>query len=309
VSNPGDTRRPVTEDQSVASINVRTLRHADTATIPPAFSALGWPGKTAELYERYLADQTTGDRLVFVAETDVGTGGNPLSCASPSSTPRSASPSAASPSAASMTTISSTAVLPSTVPPSTVSSTAVPPSTVPPSTVSSTAVSSTAVPPSTVSSTAVPSTAVPSTAVPSTAVPPTAVPPTAVPPTAARAGVFAGYVTVVWVSGYRPFAEAGIPEIQDLNVLPQFRRRGIASALMDAAEAAIAARAVTAGIGVGLYADYGAAQLMYLRRGYLPDGRGIAYRGATVAPATRVPVNDDLVLMLTRRLHAPGAGA
>jgi ribosomal protein S18 acetylase RimI-like enzyme len=121
--------------------------------------------------------------------------------------------------------------------------------------------------------------------------------------------VFAGYVTVVWVSGYRPFAQAGIPEIQDLNVLPQFRRRGIASALMDAAEAAIAARAETAGIGVGLYADYGAAQLMYLRRGYLPDGRGIAYRGATVAPATRVPVDDDLVLMMARRLHAPGAGA
>jgi GNAT superfamily N-acetyltransferase len=121
--------------------------------------------------------------------------------------------------------------------------------------------------------------------------------------------VFAGYVTVVWVSGYRPFAEAGIPEIQDLNVLPQFRRRGIASALMDAAEAAIATRAETAGIGVGLYADYGAAHLMYLRRGYLPDGRGIAYRGATVAPASRVPVDDDLVLMMARRLHAPGAGA
>jgi GNAT superfamily N-acetyltransferase len=120
--------------------------------------------------------------------------------------------------------------------------------------------------------------------------------------------VFAGYVTVVWVSDYRPFAEAGIPEIQDLNVLPQFRRRGIASALMDAAEAAIATRAETAGIGVGLYADYGAAHLMYLRRGYLPDCRGIAYRGVTVAPATRVPVDDDLVLMMARPLHAPGAG-
>jgi hypothetical protein len=33
-----------------------------------------------------------------------------------------------------------------------------------------------------------------------------------------------GYVTVLWRSGYRPFLDAGIPEIQDLNVLPQFRR-------------------------------------------------------------------------------------
>jgi ribosomal protein S18 acetylase RimI-like enzyme len=239
----------------VASIDLRTLRHADTALIPPAFSALGWPGKTAELYERYLADQTAGDRLVFVAEADAGTGGASLSSASLScASSSSASSSSTAPSSAPLTTA-------------------------------------------------------PLTSTPLTTAPLTTAPSATVPPTAARAGVFAGYVTVVWVSGYRPFAEAGIPEIQDLNVLPQFRRRGIASALMDAAEAAIAARAETAGIGVGLYADYGAAQLMYLRRGYLPDGRGIAYRGATVAPATRVPVDDDLVLMMARRLHAPGAGA
>jgi ribosomal protein S18 acetylase RimI-like enzyme len=119
----------------------------------------------------------------------------------------------------------------------------------------------------------------------------------------------AGYLTVVWVSAYGPFARAAIPEIQDLNVLPQFRRRGIASALMDAAEAAIAARTDIAGIGVGLYADYGAAQLMYFRRGYLPDGRGVTYRGVTVAAGSRVPVDDDLALMMTRRLVAPGAGS
>src|SRR5919199_5358405 len=40
---------------------------------------------------------------------------------------------------------------------------------------------------------------------------------------------FAGYVTVVWHSGYAPFREAGIPEIVDLNVLPRLRRRGIGS--------------------------------------------------------------------------------
>ena len=45
-------------------------------------------------------------------------------------------------------------------------------------------------------------------------------------------GLFAGYVTVKWEPEYPPFAEAGIPEIQDLNVLPQHRRRGIGTALM-----------------------------------------------------------------------------
>ena len=53
---------------------------------------------------------------------------------------------------------------------------------------------------------------------------------------------FAGYVTVKWQSDYLPFREGGIPEINDLNVLPQFRRRGIATALVARAEALIADR-------------------------------------------------------------------
>lgn len=114
---------------------------------------------------------------------------------------------------------------------------------------------------------------------------------------------FAGYLTVLWASDYAPFRAEGIPEIQDLNVLPTFRRRGIASMLMDAAEARIATGRGTAGIGVGLYADYAAAHLMYLRRGYLPDGRGVAYRGTTVPPGDPVRVDDDLVIMMTRPLR------
>ena len=73
-------------------------------------------------------------------------------------------------------------------------------------------------------------------------------------------GDFAGYITVVWQTGYAPFREAGIPEIQDFNVLPQFRRQGIGSALMAAVEALIATRSKIAGIGVGLYPDYGPAR-------------------------------------------------
>ena len=37
--------------------------------------------------------------------------------------------------------------------------------------------------------------------------------------------VFVGYVAVVWNPGYSSFADKGIPEISDLNVLPAFRRR------------------------------------------------------------------------------------
>lgn len=119
-------------------------------------------------------------------------------------------------------------------------------------------------------------------------------------------GVFAGYLTVVWVPQYEPFREAGIPEIQDFNVLPHYRRRGIGTALMDAAEALIATRGTTAGIGVGLYPDYGPAQRLYVLRGYLPDGRGIAWNGMSVTPMQEVMVDDDLALYFTRNL---GAGA
>jgi GNAT superfamily N-acetyltransferase len=116
-------------------------------------------------------------------------------------------------------------------------------------------------------------------------------------------GVFAGYVTIVWHSEYEPFHAAGIPEIQDFNVLPHFRRRGIGTALMDEAEHRIGERSSIAGIGVGLYADYGAAQRMYARRGYIPDGHGLIYDNRIVPPGAQVMVDDDLVLQFTKKLE------
>ena len=113
---------------------------------------------------------------------------------------------------------------------------------------------------------------------------------------------FAGYVTVVWASGYSPFREAGIPEIADFNVLPHLRRQGIGSLLMDEAERRIAERSHVAGIGVGLFADYGAAQRLYVKRGYVPDGRGITSHGRRVTWGDTVIVDDDMVLYLTKTL-------
>jgi GNAT superfamily N-acetyltransferase len=166
-------------------VEVRFLTATDPAPMAEAFAAVGWPGKTADQYRRYLEEQADGTRAVLIATV---------------------------------------------------------------------------------------------------------------------AGQFAGYLTVCWTSSYRPFRAAGVPEIVDLNVLPHLRRRRVASTLMDEAERLVAAMSDIVGIGVGLYADYVAAHLLYLGRGYLPDGRGIAYRGNPVDPGTSVPVDDDLVLMMTRRL-------
>lgn len=113
---------------------------------------------------------------------------------------------------------------------------------------------------------------------------------------------FAGYVTVSWQSGYEHFATAGIPEIQDLNVIASFRRQRVASALVDAAEALIRTRSKFVGIGFGMYSDYGPAQRMYVRRGYVPDGRGMSRNGKTLGYGEEVVVDDGLELYLVRAL-------
>lgn len=116
-------------------------------------------------------------------------------------------------------------------------------------------------------------------------------------------GSFAGYLTTVWQSAYQPFQFANIPEIVDFNVLPSFRRRGIGSRLMDAAERSIAARSPFAGVGVAMDAGYGPAQRLYVLRDYVPDGRGLTSSGCHVTHGQSVVVDDDLTLYFTKDLR------
>ena len=118
----------------------------------------------------------------------------------------------------------------------------------------------------------------------------------------------AGYLTLRWDAHDPVLRERGIPEIIDLNVLPDFRRRGIGTGLMDRAEARAATRAETVGLGVGLHGGYGAAQRLYVRRGYLPDGTGALVDGVPVPEGESVLLNDDLCLRLTKDLTVPSPG-
>lgn len=111
---------------------------------------------------------------------------------------------------------------------------------------------------------------------------------------------FAGYVTLELQSEYEPFSKKNIPEIKDLNVLPQFRNQGIGSALLDYAEEKAKSYSDTIGIGVGLYADYGNAQKLYIKRGYVPDGNGVTYHYQVIEPGKQVILDDDLVLWFTK---------
>lgn len=120
------------------------------------------------------------------------------------------------------------------------------------------------------------------------------------------AGRPVGYVTLDWAPDYEPFAEAGIPEIVDLNVLLAHRGRGIGDALLAAAERRAFARAGAVGLGVGLTEDYGAAQRLYVRRGYQPDGRGLHWRGRGLRHGDTVRVDDSLVLYLVKERAVRG---
>ena len=115
-------------------------------------------------------------------------------------------------------------------------------------------------------------------------------------------GLFAGYVNVLWQSYYPAFRENQIPEINDFNVLLKYRRCGIGSKLMDQAENIIRERSIVAGIGVGLFSDYGNAQVLYVKRGYVPDGKGIHNGERYVERGESVAIDDDLALYLTKQL-------
>ncbi len=113
---------------------------------------------------------------------------------------------------------------------------------------------------------------------------------------------FAGYLSIYWTSNYEPFQKEKIPEIVDFNILPEFRRQSIGTQLLDKAESEVAKKSPVAGIGVGMTADYGAAQRMYVLRGYVPDGRGLHHKDHYPVYGETVTVDDDLALYFTKAL-------
>nr|WP_106225324.1 GNAT family N-acetyltransferase [Legionella pneumophila] len=117
----------------------------------------------------------------------------------------------------------------------------------------------------------------------------------------------AGYVTLKWISQYQSFAHQQIPEIMDLNVLPSFRKQGVGTALLQAAEEKAASESDVVGIGVGLYGGhdggYGQAQRLYVNRGYIPDGLGVTYGYKPTVPGQVYPLDDDFILWFTKKLR------
>ena len=100
-----------------------------------------------------------------------------------------------------------------------------------------------------------------------------------------------------------PFKGQGLPLIVDFGVLQKYQRKGIGNRLMNTAEQLAAQRSHTVTLGVGLCREYGAAQRIYAKRGYIPDGSGVWYQNRQcVQYETTCTVDDDLVLFLSKKL-------
>jgi len=113
---------------------------------------------------------------------------------------------------------------------------------------------------------------------------------------------YAGYLTINWKSDYIPFIEKNIPEIVDFNVMKKFLRKGIGSRLMDEAELRISKVSSIAGIGFGVHKDYGPAQILYARRGYIPLGTGLIKDGNELDYGDKITIDHSLAIFLTKKL-------
>lgn len=112
-----------------------------------------------------------------------------------------------------------------------------------------------------------------------------------------------GYVLYNTKPRYAPFARLRVPEIQDLNVHPDHRGEGIATALVKACERkALLDGCDMIGLGVGLHSSYGPAQKLYCKLGYHPDGAGLVHDGIPVEYGHSVINDDDLCLMMIKDL-------
>ena len=93
-----------------------------------------------------------------------------------------------------------------------------------------------------------------------------------------------------------------LPCVIDLIVFEKYRKNRIAIALMDTAEIIAKNYSNKVYLDVCLNSEYGPAQRLYVKRGYVPDGKG-AYYEEKVCETNAICKNDDeLTLCLVKEL-------
>lgn len=115
-------------------------------------------------------------------------------------------------------------------------------------------------------------------------------------------GAVAGYITILPDAKQGPFARMA-PELSDFNVFEPFQNQGIGNLLLEEAEKRVRLISDKVTLGVGLHSGYGPAQRLYIKRGYIPDGKGVWYRNQPLEMNDTIQNNDDLVLYLSKKFE------
>lgn len=111
-----------------------------------------------------------------------------------------------------------------------------------------------------------------------------------------------GYVTLNFKPKYQVYKRMNIPEIQDLYIDTNHRRKGYGSMLVDYCEKHCEDNDYKqVGISVSVSPKFGVAQQMYIARGYNVDGNGVTYERRPLMSGMACPVDDDLCLMMIKQ--------
>jgi len=121
-------------------------------------------------------------------------------------------------------------------------------------------------------------------------------------------GQVAGYVFLFQKCRWGGLRNLGFPSIVDLFVIKRYRKNGVGTALLNAAEDMAAQYNDKIYLNVPLNSPHGAAQKLYIKRGYVPDGNGLYWDPdnnglCNVCPADALCKNNDsLTLCLIKTL-------
>lgn len=115
-------------------------------------------------------------------------------------------------------------------------------------------------------------------------------------------GAVAGYVFLYYQCRWGGLAGCNIPGIVGLIVFEEYRRKKIATILLDVAEDIARQHHNKIYLDVCLNSNYGPAQRFYIKRGYIPDGKGVYYEEKVCETDTVCRNNDELTLCLVKEL-------
>lgn len=112
----------------------------------------------------------------------------------------------------------------------------------------------------------------------------------------------AGYVFLYYRCKWGGLGNQGFPGIVDLIVFKKYRNKGIGGQLMAAAEKEASRVSSRVYLDVCLNSEYGQAQRLYAKLGYIPDGKGVYYKEKVLAANAPCINDDELTLCLIKKL-------